>query len=37
LAAAGFRLIEAFAGFDGTVLSNDGLPADEHVYVAVAV
>jgi SAM-dependent methyltransferase len=35
LAAAGFRLMGAFAGFDGSALPDgDGLPADEHVYVA---
>jgi SAM-dependent methyltransferase len=35
LAATGFRLVAAFAGFDGSALPDgDGLPADEHVYVA---
>jgi SAM-dependent methyltransferase len=35
LKSAGFRLIGAFAGFDGSALPDgDGLPADEHVYVA---
>jgi SAM-dependent methyltransferase len=35
LARAGFRLLGAFAGFDGSALpEGDGLPADEHVYVA---
>jgi SAM-dependent methyltransferase len=35
LAAAGFRLLGTFAGFDGGALpEGDGLPADEHVYVA---
>ncbi len=37
LGATGFRLIEAFAGFDGTLLVDNSLAADEHVYVAVAV
>src|ERR1017187_686648 len=37
LGATGFRLIEAFAGFDGTFLADNSLAADEHVYVAVAV
>ena len=37
LTAAGFRLIEAFAGFDGTLLTDSSQAADEHVYVAVAV
>lgn len=38
LGRAGFRIIGAFAGFDGTEMHDpdgDGLPADEHVYVAV--
>jgi SAM-dependent methyltransferase len=35
LARAGFRLVGAFGGFDGTELpAGEGLPADEHVYVA---
>jgi SAM-dependent methyltransferase len=35
LKTADFRMIGAFAGFDGTALpAGDGLPADEHVYVA---
>ena len=35
LADAGFRLLGAFAAFDGSALPDgDGLPADEHVYVA---
>jgi SAM-dependent methyltransferase len=35
LSAAGFRLMGAFAGFDGSALpAGDGLPADEHIYVA---
>jgi hypothetical protein len=35
LETAGLRLIGAFAGFDGSPLPDgDGLPADEHVYVA---
>jgi len=35
LARAGFRLVGAFADFDGSELpGGDGLPADEHVYVA---
>jgi len=35
LAASGFRLVGAFAGFDGSALPDgDGLPADEHIYVA---
>jgi hypothetical protein len=35
LAGAGFRLFGAFAGFDGGPLPDgDGLPADEHIYVA---
>jgi hypothetical protein len=35
LAQAGFRLVGSFAGFDGSALPDgDGLPADEHVYVA---
>jgi len=37
LAGSGFRLIETFAGFDGTLLTDQGQAADEHVYVAVAV
>jgi SAM-dependent methyltransferase len=36
LARAGFRLLEAFGGFDGRPLAN-GAAADEQVYVAVAV
>ncbi len=32
---AGFKLVAAFAGFDGTPLTDgDGLPADEHIYFA---
>jgi SAM-dependent methyltransferase len=35
LEAAGFRLIGAFAGFDGSALPDgDGLPADDHIYIA---
>ena len=35
LARAGFRLVGTFGGFDGSALPDgDGLPADEHVYVA---
>jgi SAM-dependent methyltransferase len=35
LARTGFRLVAAFGGFDGRALPDgDGLPADEHVYVA---
>jgi SAM-dependent methyltransferase len=35
LARAGFRLFASFGGFDGSALPDgDGLPADEHVYVA---
>jgi hypothetical protein len=35
LAGAGLRLMGAFAGFDGSALPDgDGLPADEHIYVA---
>jgi SAM-dependent methyltransferase len=35
LHGAGFRLVGAFAGFDGSALpEGDGLPAEEHVYVA---
>ena len=35
LVAAGFRLLGAFADFAGSALPDgDGLPADEHVYVA---
>jgi SAM-dependent methyltransferase len=35
LAGAGFHLMAAFAGWDGRPLPDgDGLPADEHVYVA---
>jgi SAM-dependent methyltransferase len=35
LARSGFRLIGAFGGFDGSSLpAGNGLPADEHVYVA---
>jgi SAM-dependent methyltransferase len=38
LARAGFRLIGSFADFHGQPLSDgDGLPADEHVYVARTV
>lgn len=37
LCACGFRLIEVFADFHGTALVADTQPADEHVYVAVAV
>jgi SAM-dependent methyltransferase len=36
LGETGFRLIEVFAGFDGTLLADNSLAADEHVYVAVA-
>jgi SAM-dependent methyltransferase len=35
LARAGFRLVGSFGGFDGDPLpEGDGVPADEHVYVA---
>jgi len=35
LEPAGFRLIGAFAGFDGGAMPDgDGLPADDHIYVA---
>ena len=35
LQRAGFRLMATFGGFDGRELpAGDGLPADEHVYVA---
>jgi SAM-dependent methyltransferase len=35
LGGAGFRLLDAFADFGGSPLpAGDGLPADEHVYVA---
>jgi SAM-dependent methyltransferase len=35
LARAGFRLLAGFSGWDGRPLPDgDGLPADEHVYVA---
>ena len=37
LGATGFRLIETFAGFDGSPLTGHAQDADEHVYVAVAV
>ncbi len=37
LAVAGFRLLEAFGGFDGRPLTGPVAHADEHVYVAVAV
>ena len=38
LARARFRIIGAFGGFDGSALPDgDGLPADEHVYVARAI
>jgi SAM-dependent methyltransferase len=37
LGATGFRLLETFAGFDGTILLDDSQVADEHVYLAVAV
>jgi hypothetical protein len=38
LARARFRSIASFAGFDGRALPDgDGLPADEHVYVARAL
>lgn len=36
LEAGGFRLIEAFAGFDGRLLSKHPDGADEHIYLAVA-
>jgi SAM-dependent methyltransferase len=35
LSRSGFKLMGAFAGFDGRLLPDgEGLPADEHVYVA---
>jgi SAM-dependent methyltransferase len=35
IAAAGFRLLARFGGFDGRPLTDgDGPPADDHVYVA---
>ena len=37
LGRAGFRLLEVFGGFDGRPLTTEAGPADEHVYVAVAV
>jgi SAM-dependent methyltransferase len=37
LEAAGFRPTEAFAGFDGRLLSSHPDQADEHIYLAVAV
>jgi SAM-dependent methyltransferase len=37
VASAGFRLIETFAGFDGSLLADHAEAADEHVYVAMAV
>ena len=36
LKTAGFRLIETFAGFDGSFLAGHAEVADEHIYVAVA-
>ena len=37
LGATGFRLIETFASFDGSLLVDHVEAADEHVYVAMAV
>jgi len=37
LGDAGFRLIETFADFDGSLLVDNPRTADEHVYVAMAV
>ena len=37
LRLGGFRLLEAFAGFDGHLLGDLPGDADEHVYLAVAV
>jgi SAM-dependent methyltransferase len=37
LRLGGFRPIEAFAGFDGSLLSDHLDGADEHVYLAVAI
>ena len=37
LEATGFRLMETFAGFEGTLLLDPAQAADEHVYVALAV
>jgi SAM-dependent methyltransferase len=37
LGLANFRLVEVFGGFDSRPLAGAAGPADEHVYVAVAV
>jgi SAM-dependent methyltransferase len=37
LSRSGFRPLEAFADFDGRPLVESAAPAEEHVYVAVAV
>jgi SAM-dependent methyltransferase len=37
LKSTGFRTFATFSGFDGRSLDDDPEPADEHVYVAVAV
>jgi SAM-dependent methyltransferase len=37
LEATGFRLLETFASFDGSLLEDQAEDADEHVYLAVAV
>jgi SAM-dependent methyltransferase len=37
LKAAGFRLIETFSDFDGSILGDNPQTADEHIYVALAV
>jgi SAM-dependent methyltransferase len=37
LGDAGFRLMETFADFDGSLLEDNLQPAAEHVYVAMAV
>ena len=37
LELGGFRLLEVFGGFDGRPITGPSAPADEHVYVAVAV
>jgi SAM-dependent methyltransferase len=36
LSVGGFRLIETFAGFDGSLLSGQPDGADEHIYLAAA-
>jgi len=37
LGQSGFRLVEAFGGFDGRILDDCPEGADEHIYLAVAV